>query len=96
MTTRAPPPGSLTCRPGSFVFGDVDNDGDQDCFAALDLPTADLGIAIYLNDGAGHFAVKQDDSFSRTVGGTTTGNAEFADFNRDGRLDLYLGNGHTG
>lgn len=88
--------GLADVQAGSFVFGDVDNDGDQDCFAALDLPTDNLGNAIYLNDGAGHFAVKQDDSFSRTVGGTTTGNAVFADFNRDGKLDLYLGNGHTG
>ena len=41
---------------GFFAFADVDNDGDQDAFAGLDLP--DLGdhrSAIQLNDCSGVF-----------------------------------------
>ena len=42
---------------GFFLFGDVDNDGDQDAFAGLDvpLPRADNAHRILLNDGAAHF-----------------------------------------
>ncbi|MEO6951646.1 MAG: CRTAC1 family protein [Polyangia bacterium] len=88
--------GLADVQAGFFLFGDVDNDGDEDCFAGLDIPLDNLGNAIYLNDGAGHFALKKDDSFAFTLSNTYTGNAVFADFNRDGKLDLYLGNGQTG
>jgi len=87
--------GLRAVQAGFFVFADVDNDGDEDCFAGLDVPLPGLGNAIYLNDGAGHFTRKADPTFDGAAGNTTTGNAVFADFNGDGKLDLFLGNGQT-
>jgi enediyne biosynthesis protein E4 len=87
--------GLAEVQAGFFVFGDVDNDGDQDCFAGLDIPLAGLGNELYLNDGAGHFTRLADAGFSASLGSTTTGNAVFGDFDRDGKLDLFLGNGQT-
>jgi hypothetical protein len=82
---------------GFFVFGDVDNDGDQDCFAGLDIP--DLSPErhkLLLNDGAGHFTVLPSSGLEGSAGNTVAGNAVFADFDGDANLDLYIGNGHTG
>ena len=82
-----------------FAFGDVDNDGDEDVFAGLDLPDlADKGYAnqILLNDGEGHFTPKPDSGVASGSAKPTAGNAVFADFDADGNLDLYVGNGHTG
>ena len=38
---------------GFFAFGDVDNDGDQDCFAGLDVPLSGESHQVLLNDGDG-------------------------------------------
>jgi hypothetical protein len=82
---------------GFFAFGDIDNDGDEDAFAGLDIPLAGQTHQILLNDGQGHFTAKVGAGVETAMGqDTVTGNALFADFNRDGRLDLYLGNGQTG
>lgn len=82
---------------GFFAFGDIDNDGDADAFAGLDIPLAGQTHQILLNDGQGHFTAKVGAGVETAMGqDTVTGNALFADFNRDGRLDLYLGNGQTG
>jgi hypothetical protein len=78
---------------GFFAFGDVDDDGDQDAFAGLDVPVDGHASAIYLNDGAGRFTEKADSGVETT---TLAGNAAFGDFDRDGNLDLYVGNGHSG
>ena len=82
---------------GFFAFGDIDNDGDQDAFAGLDIPLAGQTHAILLNDGQGHFTPKAGSGVETAMGvETATGNAVFADFNNDGKLDLFLGNGQTG
>ncbi len=73
-----------------FVFGDVDNDGDQDCFAGLDIDLTGKTSALYLNDGKGHFMVKPSSGVETAV---AAANAVFADFDGDARLDLYVGNG---
>ncbi|MEZ4382452.1 MAG: CRTAC1 family protein [Nannocystaceae bacterium] len=78
---------------GFFVFGDVDNDGDQDCFAGLDVDLSGETNQLLLNDGAGHF--------SRLSGAGVeisrrAANAVMADFNGDANLDIFVGNGHTG
>ncbi len=93
--------GLRNVQAGFFVFGDVDNDGDEDCFAGLDIPLAGLGNAVYLNDGQGHFTLTPNAGFDSPasgldgIGNTDTANALFADFNNDGKLDLFLGNGQT-
>jgi hypothetical protein len=80
---------------GLFAFADVDNDGDQDCFAGLDIPLAGQRHSLWLNDGQGHFTVKPDSGVEGVAGRTYAGNAVFADFDSDGKLDLFLGNGQT-
>jgi hypothetical protein len=81
---------------GFFLFGDVDNDGDQDCFAGLDI--TDLSPErheLLLNDGDGHFTVLESSGLEGTAGNTVAGNAVFADFDGDANLDIYIGNGQT-
>ena len=73
-----------------FVFGDIDNDGDQDCFAGLDIALAGKTSALYLNDGKGHFTLKPSSGVETA---TQAASAIFADFNNDAKLDLYVGNG---
>ncbi len=82
---------------GFFAFGDIDNDGDQDVFAGLDIPLMGQNHQVLLNDGKGRFAQKPNSGVEAPMGeGTATGNAVLADWNGDGKLDLYLGNGQTG
>jgi hypothetical protein len=76
---------------GFFIFGDIDNDGDQDVFAGLDYPTPGLTNQIYLNDGSGRFSLLESAGVERDAGSTTSASASFADFNNDGILDLYVG-----
>ena len=89
--------GLRAVQAGFFAFGDVDNDGDQDAFAGLDIPLAGETHQVLLNDGQGHFTPKANSGVATPMGAaTTTSNALLADFNGDGKLDLYLGNGQTG
>ena len=81
---------------GFFAFGDVDNDGDQDVFAGLDV--ADLAgerHQLLLNDGAGHFTVKPSSGLEGAFGQTAASNGVFGDFDGDGDLDLFVANGQT-
>lgn len=78
-----------------FAFADVDNDGDQDVFAGLDVPYGSLASSILLNDGDGHFSTLANSGVEGTAGNAVAGNAVFADFDGDGILDLFVGNGHT-
>jgi hypothetical protein len=75
-----------------FVFADVDNDGDQDCFAGLDIDLPGETSALYLNDGKGHFTKKASAGIESAA---LAANGVFGDFNGDGKLDLYAGNGSS-
>lgn len=84
--------GLRTVQGAFFVFGDVDNDGDQDCFVGLDIELPGQTSALYLNDGKGHFMKKEG---SGLEGASLASNAVFADFNGDALLDLYVGVGSS-
>ncbi|WP_255216556.1 CRTAC1 family protein [Pseudenhygromyxa sp. WMMC2535] len=79
---------------GFFAFADVDNDGDQDAFAGLDLNDYDsYTSSIWLNDGAGHFSELPGAGVEDAP--ALAANAVFADFNGDGIVDLFVGMGGT-
>lgn len=76
-----------------FAFADVDNDGDQDCFAGIDIRLSGQTNQIYLNDGKGRFTLKANSGVNDSR--ILAMNAVFADFNNDGKIDLYVGSGGT-
>ncbi len=81
---------------GFFAFGDLDNDGDLDCFAGLDaqdIPDGDHGV--FINDGAAHFTRVANPGIKEPAVPGAVGNAVLADFDNDAILDLYLGVGQT-
>ncbi len=69
-----------------FVSGDVDNDGDQDLFL--------YGLhrsMFFVNDGRGRFRETGSESGLDGLDGWV-GTACFFDYDRDGQLDLFVGN----
>jgi hypothetical protein len=65
---------------------DVDNDGDQDVFVCC----WDAPDMLFINDGTGVFS---EQAAARGLGTTSRKFfASFGDFDRDGWLDLYIGN----
>ncbi|MCA8943450.1 MAG: CRTAC1 family protein [Planctomycetes bacterium] len=70
----------------SAQAADVDNDGDLDLY----LSNWKRRPQLYINDGQGHFV---DEARNRgLLHRTAAWGATFADFDRDGWLDLYIGN----
>ena len=68
------------------AFADIDNDGDPDLYVT----TVRGGNRLFENDGGGQFR-----DISRSAGVDYNGHssgAVFFDYNRDGRLDLFLAN----
>jgi Flp pilus assembly protein TadD/peroxiredoxin len=67
------------------LFADFDNRGRQDL-----LVVCGSGPLLFVNDGNGKFSVKGDAfQFARPPAGTFT-HAAVADYDRDGRLDIYF------
>lgn len=97
--------GLLASRTGSgtrpaevMAFADVDGDGDLDAYTGFTDPDklalhAD-SAEIALNDGTGHFSLGPAESDLRRAGqAVAISGASFTDFDRDGRIDLWVGNG---
>lgn len=78
-------------------IGDVDNDGDWDLYMT-DIPNegaAPLGNVLYLGDGSGGFT----DNSCDVAGICTSANTwpcNFADFDQDGWVDLWVGSTRPG
>jgi tetratricopeptide (TPR) repeat protein len=67
------------------LFADFENKGLQDL-----LVVSGTGPLLFLNQGNGKFSLKQDAfKFARPAQGTFT-HAAIADYDRDGRLDIYF------
>lgn len=84
-------------RPGEVVaFADVDNDGDVDVYTGMNSadPAAPAGETseLLLNDGSGGFTLGPVGSRLRNRS-ELIGGASFADVDRDGLVDLWLGRG---
>jgi enediyne biosynthesis protein E4 len=93
--------GAQTGRLGHLaVFADVDNDGDLDLFEGSYIDTGTDPAAekdkseIFLNDGTGHFSIGPRSSPGKV--GMPTSSASFADFDRDGKIDLFVGTFYDG
>ncbi len=71
----------------ALVFGDIDNDGDPDLYVCSWRATP----ALFVNDGQGNFS---EQAALRGLAGSITSkwSANFVDFDRDGWLDLFVGN----
>lgn len=78
-----------------LVFGDIDNDGDQDAFAGTSQRSPTGRHGIWLNDGAGRFTYHGADGLLPNRSQATVykemAAATLVDLDRDGNLDLYLG-----
>jgi len=79
------------------AFADVDNDGDLDVFCGMYFhrletytDTGDYND-LFLNDGQGHFTFI-DSTVFYDAGLVNSSGAVFTDYNRDGNIDLYVGN----
>jgi Flp pilus assembly protein TadD/peroxiredoxin len=67
------------------LFADFENRGQQDL-----LVVTSGGPLLFVNDGAGRFSLRRDTfKFARPPQGTFT-HAAVADYDRDGRLDIYF------
>jgi enediyne biosynthesis protein E4 len=80
------------------VFGDVDNDGDLDAYSGTYVdplkPETDPGdrSSVMLNDGTGHFSFATISAVSPLPSERMpTTSATFADVDKDGRLDVFVG-----
>ncbi|MBI5479908.1 MAG: CRTAC1 family protein, partial [Deltaproteobacteria bacterium] len=98
---NAPSPGATgdsatTRHAASAAFADVDNDGTLDLITGVYYHRiesyTDLGdrIEVLLNDGQGHFTIKEGNGL-HDLGLLNTTGLSFLDYDLDGNIDLYMG-----
>jgi len=86
--------GLRAVQAGFFAFADMDNDGDQDVYAGLDLSGyGSYRSHVLLNDGSGVFSALSDSGVEASS--SIAAAAVFGDFDGDGNVDLFVGNGST-
>ena len=82
-----------------LLFGDVDEDGDQDALSFTGARSPEGQQGVWLNDGSGRFSYDGDWGIASAQLGATAfeepAAATLADLDGDGRLDLYLGRWYT-
>lgn len=88
-------------RPGQIVaFADVDNDGDLDAYSGMstgvDGALPGETSEILLNDGSGRFVLATENNGIRRRGELDApAGASFTDYDRDGLIDLWIGQHNT-
>lgn len=94
---RATRNSTISGRPGEVVaFADVDNDGDIDIYTGMTTRvegelTGETS-EIMLNDGSGHFELSPEDNpIRRPNEPDIVAGASFVDYDRDGNIDLFVG-----
>jgi tetratricopeptide (TPR) repeat protein len=75
------------------VFADYDNDGDMDFYVTRNGWNGPASNSLMRNDGKGHFSDVTGEAGADATGSSF--NAVWADFNRDGWLDLLVSQGVT-
>ena len=83
--------------PDGYAFGDYDNDGYQDLFITNAWGTDSF---LYHNEGDGRFTLITDSPVVGSgrpfdIGGPSTIGCSWVDYDNDGDLDLFVGNGRT-
>lgn len=83
----------------ALVFGDIDNDGDNDALSAINVEVlADLGDRneIFINNGDGTFTMAEGGDIRHADEVQPAFAASLTDYDRDGLLDAFVGYAWSG
>jgi Ca2+-binding RTX toxin-like protein len=100
FTTPHVTDGDLTLLPNASIPIDVNGDGYLDILVgntANPFADVDWPVQVFVNDGTGHFTDQTNTIFPSGVPQMNSGNQGIvADFNGDGRLDVFFPNNNDG